>query len=66
MIEGSGFGSGAQAEIVGTGKSHGDLCPWSIPTPDRIRQVLLEHHVVADNGGHFQLRICDATDAREQ
>ena len=42
--------------IILTGEGHGNFRPGRIPAPHRIGLILLQHHVVAKDGGKFQFR----------
>ena len=47
-------------------KRHRHLRTWLIPPPDRIRLLLLQNHVVANDGREFQFRVSGQREAGEK
>lgn len=48
-----------------TGEGHFDLGIGSVPTPNRVGLLLLQDHVVANDGGEFQFGVCSQGQRRE-
>ena len=47
----SAFGLGGLGLVS---KFHRHFGAWSIPAPERVGLLLLQHHVVANDGGEFE------------
>ena len=46
-------------------ESDSDLRAGRVPAPDRVRLLLLKHHVVADDGGEFDFRVRGSREREE-